>query len=203
MFCTSCGKQIEDNSRFCIYCGKQLTLPDNNTERHADEPSETADASMPKKREESVTVPPTDEKRFAVDQEQKPAPEPPAQAPTPPPPQPKPKEPVDLTKYENVFKMIFVLTGVAGLFTYGLMIPSTIMFANGFSAFLGVIAMLLAMGNIVFAILRFVNSFKASPEEKAKNKFRNITLFAIGIMLFVFLMISCIMCFGVVARVNG
>lgn len=30
MYCTNCGKEIDDNSNFCIHCGKKATLANNS-----------------------------------------------------------------------------------------------------------------------------------------------------------------------------
>lgn len=201
MFCTSCGKQIEENSKFCIYCGSQIFLPADDKAQQISESVDQAPVTHTDKLEDGVESSQPADKKFTVEQDRSPKSESPVQ--TTQKTEIKPKEPIDLTKYDNVFWIIYVLTGAAGLFTDGMMIPSAIMFANGFTVFLGVVAMLLAVANTVIAILRFINSLKATPEDRAANKTRDIIWFAISIMLFIFLMVSCIMCFGVVARVNA
>ena len=38
MFCTKCGKQIPDDSKFCPYCGNPAETPEN-MQKHVDKPT--------------------------------------------------------------------------------------------------------------------------------------------------------------------
>ena len=38
MFCSNCGKEIEDNEIFCKYCGTKLDVRNGNTNTKSNEP---------------------------------------------------------------------------------------------------------------------------------------------------------------------
>ena len=183
MFCTSCGKQLDDNAKFCIYCGAQLSV----SEEHVDTKSD-AKRSAAKD---------NDETKITVERD-----EPVAPPPAPAPAQPKEKKPIDYAKLSQVFFILYVLSGAAVFFLDGIMMPASLMYANGFSVFIGIIMLFVAAFNLFVTIFRFVAYLKSSPEERAKNRTREIICFVIGIMLFLFAFISSILCFGVYARVH-
>ena len=178
MFCTSCGKQIDDNAKFCIYCGAHLSA--NEAPAYEEPPAEEAVADT----------------KISVDREA-PAPTPVVTPqPTPPPAQPQEKKPVDYGKYSQVFWILYILSGVAILFLDVLMVQSKMFFSRGFGIFLGIIMLLVAVFSLFVTIFRFVTFVKSSAEEKNKNKTREILCFVIGIMLFLFAFSSIIVCFG-------
>lgn len=36
MYCPSCGKNVPDNSKFCLYCGKNITIPEPSSDKQVE-----------------------------------------------------------------------------------------------------------------------------------------------------------------------
>ncbi|MCM1367318.1 MAG: zinc ribbon domain-containing protein [Roseburia sp.] len=106
----------------------------------------------------------------------------------------EPKKPVDFTKFNKIFWMLFVVSGVCAYLLSEAAVAYTSV-STGFTITLGVLAIIAAICFCATGIVRFISFLKESEENRAKYRLCNSLCLAIGIIVFVFVLLVCIAVF--------
>ncbi|MCH5165181.1 MAG: zinc ribbon domain-containing protein [Clostridiales bacterium] len=179
-YCKHCGTEIPDFAKFCPKCG-------------------TADPIQVQEVKEPPKAP---EQPVAVKEEQ-PQPVQPTPQPTQPAQQQSTKDSNPDVKgwFTRNFMILYVLTGILA---YALteLSASYMSVSKGFSITLGVFAILIALVFALIGIFNFITSLSASPELREKNRTKNIIIFIIGLVVFVYVLLMCIVVFDTLNTLN-
>lgn len=106
----------------------------------------------------------------------------------------EPKKPVDFTKFNKIFWMLYIITGVCSY----LLVEVTAAYvgvSNGFAITLGVLALITVAAFCATGIVRFISFFKESEENKVKYRLCNSICLALSIIMFVFVLLATIAMF--------
>lgn len=109
---------------------------------------------------------------------------------------PQPKKPADFTWFNKNFIILFVIAGVSA---YALteLGAAYMGLSVGFGITLCVFALIFASAFLAIGILRFVAAYRESGEVRAKTRTRDVICFALSIIGFLFVFLSCIALFCV------
>lgn len=214
-FCKNCGTQIPDIAKFCPKCG-MATSP--ASAKQPDQVVETvqppAPPIQPLQQPAQQPVQPVQNVQPQQPPVQQPVQQPvqyaqPTQQPmqytqpTPPPQQPKPpKKPVDFTWFNNHFILLFVIGGAIA-FVLNELSAAYLAVSTAFAVVLAVFAILFACGFLAVAIVRIIASLKESKEERKKHSLRDNICIALGIIVFVFVLMSAVVVFYTVSEINA
>lgn len=129
----------------------------------------------------------------AAQQTPPPAPTPePAAQPAPP----KEKKPIDFTKFNQHFWMLYIVVGVMSY----LLVELGGIYAGvsaGFTIVLGVLAIVFAVGFVCVAVVHKIAAGKMSDEDKAKYAMRDNICLAISAVIFIYVLLAAIGLFNI------
>ena len=184
-YCKQCGANIPEYAKFCPKCG--MANPVEAVQPASDEP--TVKPVVP----QSEATPPV----------QQPVPAPQySDNSVPPQQQPviqqqasqQPPKPLDFTWFNSHFMLLFVIVGVAA-YALSQLAAVYISISTGFGIVLGVFAILLAAATLAVAIVRYVAAMRETAELRKKYAMRDNICLAVGIIVFVFVLLTSIALF--------
>ncbi len=184
-YCKQCGANIPEYAKFCPKCG--MANPVEAVQQASDEP--TVKPVVP----QSEATPPV----------QQPAREPQySDNSVPPQQQPviqqqasqQPPKPLDFTWFNSHFMLLFVIVGVVA-YALSQLAAVYISISTGFGIVLGVFAILFAAATLAVAIVRYVAAMHETAELRKKYAMRDNICLAVGIIVFVFVLLTSIALF--------
>lgn len=200
-FCKNCGTQIPDVAKFCPKCGMAtLPAPAKQPEQVVETVQPPAPPIQPLQQPEQQTQ--------NVQQPQQPVQQsakPPVQYSQPQPQQsqqPKPpRKPADFTWFNDHFMLLFVISGAIA-FVLNELSAAYLAVSTAFAVVLAVFAILIAGGFLAVAIVRVIASLKENKEDRKKYSRRDNICLALGIIVFVFVIMSAVVVFYSVSKIN-
>lgn len=210
-FCKNCGTQIPDIAKFCPKCGMATSSAQaRQPEQVVETVQPPAPPIQPLQQPAQQPVQPVQNVQPQQPPVQQPVQQPVQYAqPTQQPvqnvqsQQPKPpKKPVDFTWFNNRFILLFVIGGAIA-FVLNELSAAYLAVSTAFAVVLAVLAILVAGGFLAVAIVRIIASFKESKEERKKHSLRDNICIALGIIVFIFVLMSAVVVFYTVSEINS
>ncbi len=206
MFCPNCGTVIPDDSKFCPICGANMSdVTPPPVEQHTTVEQPQAPAQPEQNSQQQQAQPYNQYNGYQQQQQgfygydqgyngqynnnQQPAQQ--QQKPVAP---PKEKKPVDWKAfYQNYFYTLYVLIGV-GAFLCGQLEQAFVAGNAFFFVLFTIFVFPLMLAFLALGIIRFVVGIKTrkNQENPSKEKARDIMIFGLSIIIFVFLFITTI-----------
>lgn len=175
-YCQNCGNAIEeDGAKFCTHCGYAVEA-NSSAENYAGGESDVKNNTADKQRPEQSKA--AKEKT--------------------------PKKPIDLTKIDDKFWLLYIILGVCAFVLIQLS-GTYVLVSFGMAVVFGILAIFTAGGFCALGVVRYLSFKKANDGKEDKDKageIRYTVCFALGIIIMIYALLQCIMIFAAIGQLS-